>query len=64
MQNLNDLATLPAGLVLTQAVAINNVGTVLALGYLDNHPPTATSTALETHELPLQVVRLTLVNQL
>jgi probable HAF family extracellular repeat protein len=67
MQDLNDLATLPAGLILTQAAAINNKGTILALGYIDNHTltPSADGTVrFENHELPLQVVRLTLVNQL
>ncbi len=67
MQDLNDIVSLPAGLVLTQASSINSQGSIVAIGYFDNHAAGASGdpgskAGADNHELPLQIVRINPVN--
>ncbi len=61
MQDLNDLLRSRSGFALTQAVAINAQGLILAIGY-DEVTDTADATGQEhvheDHELPLRIFRL------
>jgi probable HAF family extracellular repeat protein len=54
MQDLNPLVLGPGNFVLTEAVNINKLGMILAVGHDDN----GTGDSHETHELPTRVFLL------
>jgi probable HAF family extracellular repeat protein len=61
IKDLNSLSTNPA-IILVDALSINKLGVILALGIRTSDLPTDDSGGMEEHELPRQIVLLTPLN--